>query len=150
MSAIHFKKAEKENIDEILRMMKDFNAIDNYPFDRELRKTNLLSFISNSELGQLWIIHDGDSTVGYIILAFGFSFEFKGRDAFIDELFIEERFRNQGIGSLAIDFIFQQAAELGVKAIHLEVEKHNEKGNSLYRKKGFKDHDRFLMTRFVK
>jgi ribosomal protein S18 acetylase RimI-like enzyme len=50
---------------------------------------------------------------------------------------------------MAIDFVLHEATLLGIKAIHLEVEKHNEKGNRLYTKKGFKEHNRFLMTNFL-
>jgi len=40
--------------------------------------------------------------VGYAVLAFGFSLEFDGRDAFLDELFIAEPCRGQGIGSAVL------------------------------------------------
>ena len=49
-----------------------------------------------------------------------------------------------------IDHIDEHAQELGIKALHLEVERHNEKGKRLYIKKGFKEHERALMTkRFI-
>jgi GNAT superfamily N-acetyltransferase len=146
---IHFNLAKPEHIDDIVSMMKTFNAIDNYPFDEALRRKNLSSFIENTLLGRLWLIIHENAIVGYAVLAFGFSFEFKGRDAFIDELYIEESFRGKGIGGKTLDYILTQAKGLGINAIHLEVEKHNERGNQLYQKKGFKDHQRFLMTRFV-
>jgi GNAT superfamily N-acetyltransferase len=146
---IRFNLAKPQHIDDIVSMMKAFNAIDNYPFDEALRRKNLSSFIENTLLGRLWLITHEDYIVGYAVLAFGFSFEFKGRDAFIDELYIEESFRGKGIGGKTLDYILAQAKDLGINAIHLEVEKHNERGNLLYQKKGFKDHHRFLMTRFV-
>lgn len=40
-----------------------------------------------------------------------------------------------------------QVPQLGLKALHLEVERHNEKGKKLYVKKGFKEHERALMTK---
>jgi len=63
-----------------------------------------------------------------VVLAFGFSFEYKGRDAFIDELFLKEAYRKKGIGGQTMRFVEQQAKELGVHAIHLEVEKSNRTG----------------------
>lgn len=144
-----FHEAVEENTEPILQMMREFNAIDNYPFEENLRQENLLKFIGNKELGRFWIIRYESKIIGYIVLAFSFSFEFKGRDAFIDEFYVKEEFRKKGFGSKTLDFVIQQAQSLGVKAIHLEVEKHNEKANLLYHKKGFKDHNRFLMTRFT-
>jgi ribosomal protein S18 acetylase RimI-like enzyme len=146
---IQFREAAKEDIPDILAMMKAFNAIDNYAFEPELREQNITWFISNKELGRMWMIPDNAAVIGYLVLTFGFSFEFKGRDAFVDELYLHEDYRSKGIGSMAIDFVLHEATLLGIKAIHLEVEKHNEKGNRLYTKKGFKEHNRFLMTNFL-
>ena len=146
---IQFRQARKADMDIVLEMMSDFSAIDQYPFDMALRKENLSTFIGNHELGRLWIICHQNEIVGYMVLAYSFSFEFKGRDAFIDELYLKENYRSKGTGGKALDFILLQAHELGVKAIHLEVEIHNEKGNKLYFKKGFKNHNRILMTKFM-
>jgi diamine N-acetyltransferase len=146
---IYFREAPLEKLDAILGMMKDFSAIDNYAFNREERKENLFRFTASKEMGRLWTIYADELMVGYAVLAFGFSFEFGGRDAFIDELYITESYRNKGIGGKTLEFIFANAPALGIKAIYLEVEKHNEKGNVLYVKKGFKDHNRHLMTRSI-
>jgi GNAT superfamily N-acetyltransferase len=146
---LKFREAQIEDTEEILRMMKDFNAIDNYPFEKELRQQNIQKFINGKDLGRLWMILDSTTIIGYVVLAFSFSFEFKGRDAFIDELYLEKAHRSKGAGGATLEFVFQQATSLGVKAIHLEVERHNEKGNALYQKKGFKNHERFLMTKFL-
>lgn len=142
-----FQLASEKLIPEILEMMADFNAIDNYPFDKKTGRRNLEEFLTGNHLGRLWTIHVKDSVVGYIALTFGFSFEYRGRDAFIDEFFIKEGFRNRGIGRETMEFIEGQAVELGVKAIHLEVEKHNEKGSRLYIKQGYKSNNRMLLSK---
>jgi GNAT superfamily N-acetyltransferase len=84
-----------------------------------------------------------------VVLTFGFSFEYGGRDAFIDELYLEAAHRGKGIGGLTIDFVSEQAKVLGVKALHLEVERHNDWGNRLYRKKGFGGNERHLLTKWL-
>jgi len=38
---------------------------------------------------------------------------------------------------------------LGVKALHLEVERTNTAAQAFYRKIGFKDHSRYLMTKWL-
>lgn len=146
---IEFSEAGIRDVEPILEMMQEFNAIDGYPFDEGLRKINLLKFIQSPELGRLWVICHGADVIGYVVLAFSFSFEFKGRDAFIDELYLKPLFRGKGIGGKTLDFVFKEASSLAVKAIHLEVEKHNIKAKRLYSDNGFKDHNRFLMTKFV-
>ncbi|MFY0598109.1 MAG: GNAT family N-acetyltransferase [Cyclobacteriaceae bacterium] len=102
---ILFHKYTEQDKSDILRMMRDFTAIDNYPFDRITREENLEEFSSNELLGRLYLIQKDDRNIGYIVLSFGFSFEYRGRDAFIDEFYIDEQFRNQGIGKMNLNLL---------------------------------------------
>jgi ribosomal protein S18 acetylase RimI-like enzyme len=144
---IKFTTAAEKDIPDILLMMEEFNSIDNYPFDKAGTKANLLQFLSDQSLGRAWTINFESLTIGYIVLAFGFSFEHDGRDAFIDELFLKSEFRKKGIGKLAMDFVWEEAQRLGINAVHLEVEQHNEAGSKLYREKGYEDNGRILLTK---
>ncbi|WPP53008.1 GNAT family N-acetyltransferase [Catalinimonas niigatensis] len=146
---ISYPLAQAEDLKKILEMMEDFYGIDAYPFDKLLTAANLKQFVANPNLGRLWLITSDRETLGYLVLTFGYSFEFKGRDAFLDEFYLKEAYRSQGIGSQAIDFVLEQAKALGIQAVHLEVERHNEKGTRLYRSKGFKEHKRTLMTKWL-
>ncbi len=144
-----FYAAEADDIGVISSMQKDFYAIDNYNFQEETAREALRIFLNEPLYGKLWLIVAKGKTIGYMALTLGYSFEFKGRDAFLDELYILPEFRGHSIGSRAVDFVAEQAKTMGVKAIHLEVELHNEAGLSLYRRYGFKEHNRMLMTRWV-
>lgn len=146
---ITFRLFEVRDIPVITSMMREFNAIDNYPFDEEQREHNLRMLIANPAYGKLWLIEMPEDVAGYTFLGYGFSFEFKGRDAFVDELFIVPAFRGKGIGKKAIDFIVEQAKLEGIKALHLEAEVHNKNALNLYRNKGFVDHKRFLLTKWL-
>lgn len=146
---VQFEPASAADFTELLSMMEEFYAIDGYPFNRSLVASNLQLFTASETFGKLWMIKNEQETAGYVILTFCFSFEFGGRTAFIDELFLKHHFRSKGIGNKVIDFVKEQAKELGLKALHLEVERHNEKGNRLYIKKGFKEHKRSLMTKMI-
>lgn len=146
---IQINTIARDEIDTLLSMMKNFYAIDNYEYNAEIGKKTALELIENKQLGRLYIIKENLDYVGYIALTFGFSFEYNGRDALIDELYIEENWRNKGIGKLAIEFIVQQTKQLGVNVIHLEVEQHNKSAYELYRKSGFKENDRILMTKII-
>jgi len=145
----NIKLAESHNIPEILTLMEEFYAIDNYKFDKLKTEKNLQHFIHNKALGRFWMIEVEAKIVGYVCLTFGFSFEYDGKLAFIDELYIKQDFRNKGLGKQAIEFIATLAEELEIKTLHLEVEKHNETGMGLYIKQGFKDTGRHLMTKWL-
>jgi diamine N-acetyltransferase len=146
---VTFRKFSPFDIPVILAMMQQFNAIDDYPFDEKERAENLNLLLQNESYGRLWLIDNDAKVAGYTFLGFGFSFEFKGRDAFVDELFIKPEFQGQGLGKAAIDFVTSEARRVGVKVLHLEAEKHNERGLQLYRKNGFTDHNRFLLTKYL-
>ena len=140
-----FKPLEITDISTITQMMQDFYAIDNYPMDVEVAKNLFQEFISNEHLGKSWMIYSENEIVGYIILTFIFSFEYGGKIAFVDELFIKETARGKGIGKEAIQFIQKEVPKLSLKLLYLEVEPHNENAQKLYLAHDFVIHNRKLM-----
>jgi len=150
MQQLVFLRATLSDIPELLAMMGEFNAGADYPFNPELAAANLQAFILDLRLGALWTIQAGTVTIGYLILAFGFSFEHGGRDAFIDELFLKKEFRQVGLGKQTLEFVERQAKVLNVNVIHLEVERSNTDAAKLYRNKGFTDNGRILLSKRVK
>ena len=140
-----FKPLEIADIEIITQMMQDFYVIDNYPMDVEVTKTLFQEFISNEHLGKSWLIYSENEIVGYIILTFIFSFEYGGKIAFVDELFIKETARGKGFGKEAIQFIQQEVPKLSLKLLYLEVEPHNENAQKLYLAHDFELHNRKLM-----
>ena len=140
-----FKLLEIVDIEIITQMMRDFYVIDNYPMDVEVAKTLFQEFISNEHLGKSWLIYSENEIVGYIILTFIFSFEYGGKIAFVDELFIKETARGKGFGKEAIQFIQQEVPKLSLKLLYLEVEPHNENAQKLYLAHDFELHNRKLM-----
>ncbi|MCW1147211.1 GNAT family N-acetyltransferase [Flavobacterium lacisediminis] len=140
-----FKPLEIADISTITQMMQDFYAIDSYPMDVEVTKNLFREFISNEHLGKSWMIYSENEIVGYIILTFIFSFEYGGKIAFVDELFIKETARGKGIGKEAIQFIQAEVPKLSLKLLYLEVEPHNENAQKLYLAHDFELHNRKLM-----
>ncbi len=142
---ITFKEISNSDIDILVSMMKDFYAIDNYPIDVEVSKKLFVTFIADENLGKAWLIYSDNNIVGYVILTFLFNFEYKGRIAFIDELYLSERARGKGTGTKTIAFIQSQADKLLLKLLYLEVEHHNANAQKLYLAAGFENHNRKLM-----
>lgn len=140
-----FKPFEAADAPTVISMMEQFYAIDGYPMDAAVSKGLFFEFIENDSLGKGWVIIADGNPVGYIILTFVFSFEYAGRIAFLDELFVSETMRGQGIAKQALDFIAEAAKALSVKIIYLEIEPHNEGAKKLYLTKNFKEHKRGLM-----
>jgi ribosomal protein S18 acetylase RimI-like enzyme len=147
-----FRPAGAEDEQALLRMMRSLAEQEPgaYFFDEPAVRDVLRKFLANSDLGCAWVFMDGKTPVGYIVLTFGYSFEYHGRDSFIDELYIEPQYRRQGIGKRAMEFVEDHARELGVNAIHLEVDQGNDPAAELYRRAGYDDQSRFLMTKRLK
>lgn len=140
-----YKSITQEDIAIVVSMMRDFYAIDSYPINAAVSEKLLLEFISDEKLGKAWLIELDGEIAGYMFLTFVFSFEYGGRIAFLDELYVLEKWRRKGIGKQTIKFIQSEAEKLSVKRIYLEVEPHNEKAQQLYLSENFEMHKRKLM-----
>jgi ribosomal protein S18 acetylase RimI-like enzyme len=140
-----FKPLQISDIEIIVKMMQEFYAIDNYPINIEESKKLFEEFITNKNLGKAYLISDNETIVGYAILTFVFSFEYKGKIAFFDELYIKESHRGKGFGQEAVKFIQNEALKFKLKLLYLEVEEHNLKAQKLYLANDFVIHNRKIM-----
>jgi ribosomal protein S18 acetylase RimI-like enzyme len=140
-------RALESHREAILALMRQYYAEDDYPFAEGTARLVLETFLSDESLGRLWVLVDADAVVGYLALTFGYSFEHRGRDAFIDELYVTPERRGRGLGRLLLDAAIDACAQLGVQTLHLEVERRKTKTIALYKSLGFRDNDRLLLSR---
>ena len=151
MSQLLIQEATLQDEPDLLRMMRQLAEQEpgKIHFDEAAARATFRRFLTLPAFGRFWILREGDKTVGYIVLTIGFSFEFHGQDGFIDELYIGSAFRRRGFGRQAVAFLEEKAREMGVNAIHLEVDRGNDPAFELYQRAGYEDHDRFLMTKWL-
>jgi GNAT superfamily N-acetyltransferase len=141
-----FREAHAEDADTLLLLMRQFYASRNYLFEEKSARSTLLELLASPSLGRTWLIVADEVAVGYLALTFGFSLEYGGRDAFVDEFFVEPRARGRGFGRGALSFVLGEASRLGIHAVHLEVDRGNPSAYALYQSVGFVDNDRQLLT----
>jgi diamine N-acetyltransferase len=147
---INFFRAEMDNLEVLLSLVEEYYAFDQHPFEQQRMRTLLTEVLEDASCGYLWLIQQQAQAIGYVFLTLGsYSLEYGGRDAFIDEFYLRRPFRGRGFGRQTIQFLLQTCAELGVKALHLEVERQNLAAQSFYRQVGFRDQDRYLMTQNI-
>lgn len=145
-AALHL--AKPEDLDRLLPLVAAFHAEEGITQDDTTRRNALLPLLEGSPLGAIYIIGPTRAPVGYIVLTFGWSVEFGGMDAFVDELFIRPAVRGRGMGSETLLTLSKMLGQAGVRALHLEVDRENETAKRLYARTGFKARDRYmLMTR---
>jgi ribosomal protein S18 acetylase RimI-like enzyme len=91
---------------------------------------------------------DRDVAAGYLAVCFGFSIELGGNDAFVDEVFVAPEYRGRGHGTQLLEFAAVDCGQLGVRALHLEVDQRNTRAQQLYESLGYDKRDRYyVMTR---
>lgn len=150
MTDPNFKPATPGDIEALIAMMRELYAHDGLAFDDANARRALLGLIGDESFGRVFLIVMTGGVAGYAVLTFGYSLEFHGRDAFVDELYLRDEYRGQGIGKRALLFLTEVCAAEGVSALHLEVERANTSAQSVYRNFGFEDHDRYLMTKWLR
>lgn len=147
---IAFQLATPENLPELLKMMKELQEDDPWsvPFEESETKQVTNRLLCDPQLGRVWFIAADAANIGYIVMTFDYSLEYRGLGAWVDEFFVCREHRGKGIGTLALQFFAQQAKELGATVIHLEVN-HGNPAIELYRRLGYEDHQRNLMTKWI-
>ena len=141
---IELIEAGPEHAARIDRLVAAFHKHEGVNVAAQARRTSIDSLLAMPAQGRILLVQHRDAEiVGYAVLAFGFSLEFGGRDAFLDELFIMEAFRGQGIGTTALTAVCAWARHEGLCALHLEVERDNKAAKALYTQSGFEDRSHY-------
>ncbi|WP_299493474.1 GNAT family N-acetyltransferase [Acaryochloris sp. IP29b_bin.137] len=143
-----FQVANDSHVADLLPLVRAYHEFEQISLSEQQRHNAVLPLLApDSPVGRVWLIFTFGKLVGYVALCFGYSIELGGRDAFIDELFLVESARGQGIGKQVLDFVIRQAASLDIAALHLEVARANDRAKRLYSQAGFLARDRYhLMT----
>jgi GNAT superfamily N-acetyltransferase len=148
ISIHHATAADLDSLLLLLRHMQFDDPWDQPPDESIIRK-NLLDLLQNPVYGLIYIAREEQTPVAYLIICFDFSLEYQGKGAWVDELFVEPSHRGQGIASQLLDLAEHSSADHGAMALHLEVTQGNP-AIELYRRRGFLDHHRYLMTKWLK
>jgi GNAT superfamily N-acetyltransferase len=131
----------------LLHWIQDFYAHERIPFDPTTTEAAVRELIDTPAFGRIYMLLADGTAVGYAAVALGFSLEFGGRSAFLDELYVRPSSRGQGIGSLALRLLQDACRRLGARSLALEVGLENAEAEALYRREGFSTIGRQLMTR---
>ncbi len=121
----------------LLKFVTEYYRFDKIPFDRKSLSKGLDTLLRNISQGQAWLMENHKKPVGYAVLTYNFDLEYGGVEGMLTDLYVSKRYRNQGIGSLALYEIEDFCRERGIRAIELQVLRHNPAAETFYRKAGF-------------
>lgn len=140
--------ATPDDLGTLLPLVRAYHDFEGVGLDDRTRESVIRPLLGESDLGHVYLVREGGEVAGYVVLCFGYSIEFAGRDAFVDELFIAEGRRGRGLGRRVLDLVIEEARQLGVRALHLEVARSNQRARTLYASLGFALREGFhLMSR---
>ena len=123
-----------------------FNKEDGHPLSRAGRRA-LKELCAGTPHGLGLIVEHETQVIGYIVIGLGFSIEYGGVDGFLDEFYIDERYRGRGYGTAALVALGRIAEREKIKALHLEAMPANDRAARLYQRLGYKLSDRRLMSK---
>lgn len=141
----------------LLALTQAFSRHFGYPHAEAEKSAALSQLLAEPALGRAWFVltPDGKSAApdgdiaGYVLLSFSFSLERGGRTGIVDELFILPSHRGSGLGAAALRRVIDTARNWGLRALQLEAEHSNPRASALYRRLGFVDQERHLLTKMI-
>jgi ribosomal protein S18 acetylase RimI-like enzyme len=102
--------------------------------------------IADASLGGIWLVEDDGAVIGYAAIAFGYSIEYGGRDAYLDEFWVDDAARGRGAGTAALALLEGELRTKGLRALHLQVRPDNP-ASRLYMRTSFVLAPRWVMTK---
>src|ERR1051326_5898363 len=144
-----FQLLSEEELPALLEMMREFYAQQHMRFDENVARAAITRLLKSPVHGQIYMIFRGPALAGYFALTFCFSLEFHGRFALLDELYLREPFRRLKLGEGVIGFAEDICRREGIAALRLEVGRENSPALALYKKVGFAEDARNLMTKWL-
>lgn len=142
-TALHL--ATPTDLDRLLPLVADFHNGQGIEQTPDQRIAALIPLLEGEPYGAIYLVGPQKAPVGYVVITFGWSVEFGGLDAFIDELYIRPGVRGRGMGSDVLTALPNALSQAGVKAVHLEVDRQNDTAQRLYMRAGFDRRDRHML-----
>lgn len=144
------RPATADDVDSILTMMEDFNAIEAIAFDRAAFAPRVRLLVGDPVLGGILVFTVDGAVAGYAVVTWGWDLEFAGRDAFLTELYVVAARRGQGVGRAGLAAAEAFAHAGGAHALHLLVRHDNAPARALYDASGFRAQPRAVMTKLLR
>jgi ribosomal protein S18 acetylase RimI-like enzyme len=148
---VKVRAARPTDVDALLAMMAPFNRSEGIPWRPRRVAVALRRLLAEPALGMVLVAEERTerTLLGYVVATFNYDLEFAGADAFVTELFVLPAARGRGIGRRLLDAAATNVRRAGAGALHLLVQPSNRVARSLYRKAGFEEVPRRMLTRVL-
>jgi ribosomal protein S18 acetylase RimI-like enzyme len=123
--------ALREYIEALYRHDEDFEAMKNI-------EAGVQSLLRNEALATAYFIKQTEERIGYVILTRYHSVEKGGLTIYIDELYVEDKFRRCGVGKKIMSEIQTIARSQGAVHLWAQTEPYNDAAQSFFQSLGFR------------
>lgn len=82
--------------------------------------------------------YEKDGVIGIVTITKRLTFFYGGKVAIIEDLVIEEKIRNKGIGKRLVDFVEQRMKQEGIRGIELSSDFHRNQTHRFWERMGYK------------
>jgi GNAT superfamily N-acetyltransferase len=132
----------------LARLAHDFHTEDGHPIGEAAVSALLAMLAPDNAHGRVLIVEQAGAVIGYAALCFGYSVEYGGRDAFVDDIYVVPSARGRGHGARLYAALEGEAALRGCRALHLELMTGN-RMEEWYRSLGYSGRSRLLTKRLA-
>jgi ribosomal protein S18 acetylase RimI-like enzyme len=134
--ALEVRKAGDADLHSLVALMRDFYAEANFRLDETLAMASFSELLSREALGSVWIARNGQKAIGHAVLTVRYTMEHSGLSGYVDDLFVHEDFRGQGVASKLLLELEKDCLARKCRALMVEVGKDNGAGLRVYEKLG--------------
>lgn len=138
MQALHVQRAQAGDqetmVDLLIAQMKEHRI----SWDRESVSQVVARVLSDVRYGFLFVAQVAGDVIGVTYVATILSLEHGGLVGWLEELYVSPESREQGVGEALLRGVLEQAGEIGLVALDLEVDVEHKRAESLYARLGFR------------
>lgn len=142
------RQATPTDLEVLLTLVQEYYTYDHIDFEAPRQRQALAGLLQNPSFGCAWLLEDQGQAFGYAVLTFSYAIESGGRDAILDELYLREAYRGQGLGSQILTFVESFCRQERLTGLYLVVERKNRRAQSVYRNLNYVESDRLIFGKF--
>lgn len=137
------QKATLHDLDALTELFDLYRLFYQQKSDLEGARGFLKERLTNDE-SMVFIAYDNQNPVGFVQLFPSFSSVSMKRSWVLNDLYVKEEVRGQGVGGILLKKAIQFAESTGAKGVLLETAEDNKKAQRLYEKVGFKKESNYF------
>lgn len=140
------RNAAPGDVAPLVELMAEFYAEAGYELNRRHAAEAFAELLANEQFGRIWLMEEDSEPAGYLVLTLGYSMEYGGLSGWVEDLFVRAPFRNRGLAKAAMQAMREYCVARAVRVVSVEVGGSNDAAQQVYRRAGFLENDRQLLT----